>query len=102
MTVVGGTNIQTVGSTGANTILTINSAAALPTASDGQSLIHNGNGYEGVASPTISFQITANGSSAYRLQVVALIQAQTILQSTFIVVLHIVLIIQLVVPTHLV
>lgn len=68
LSVVGGTNIQTVVSgTGANTILTINnSAAALPTASDGQSLIHNGSGYEGVASPTISFQITANGSSAYR------------------------------------
>ena len=64
ITIAGGTNISTVMS--GSTLTINNSAAALPTASDGQSLIHNGNGYEGVASPTISFQITANGSSGYR------------------------------------
>lgn len=64
ISIVGGTNISTVMS--GSTLTINNTAAALPTATDGQSLIHNGNGYEGVASPTISFQITANGSSAYR------------------------------------
>lgn len=64
ISIVGGTNISTVMS--GSTLTINNTAAALPTATDGQSLIHNGSGYEGVASPTISFQITANGSGAYR------------------------------------
>tara|TARA_A100001234_G_scaffold24937_1_gene19486 strand:- start:2680 stop:4584 length:1905 start_codon:yes stop_codon:yes gene_type:complete len=64
ISIVGGTNVSTVMS--GSTLTINNTAAALPTATDGQSLIYNGSGYEGVATPTISFQITANGSTAYR------------------------------------
>jgi len=69
VTFTGGTNISTViTGDGSSTIVTINNtAAALPSVAEGQSIVGTGTDtYSAYASPVLSWSITANGSTAYR------------------------------------
>lgn len=62
VTIAGGTGITTSLS---GTTLTINNTVALPSATEGQSLVKGASAYEGVASPTLSYDFTAADSSNY-------------------------------------
>lgn len=69
LTFTGGTNISTVVTgDGASTVVTINNTApALPTVTEGQSIVGTGtNTFGAYASPVLSWDITANGTQAYR------------------------------------
>ena len=61
-TIAGGTGITTALS---GTTLTITNTVALPSINEGQSLIRGASAYEGVASPTLSYDFTAADSSNY-------------------------------------
>ena len=60
MNIVGGTGITTAVSS--NT-LTITNDVALPSASEGQSLLYGSSSYEAVASPTLSYAFTSDGTA---------------------------------------
>ena len=60
VTIAGGTGITT--SVSSNT-LTITNTVSLPSANTGQSLIQGASAYEAVASPTVSYAFTSDGTS---------------------------------------
>ena len=60
MNIVGGTGISTAVSS--NT-LTITNTVSLPSANSGQSLLYGASSYEAVASPTLSYSFTSDGTS---------------------------------------
>jgi plastocyanin len=62
VTIAGGTGITTAVS---GSTLTITNTVALPNINEGQSLIRGASAYEGVASPTLSYDFTAADSSNY-------------------------------------
>ena len=63
LTIAGGTGITTAVS---GDTLTINADSALPSANGNDNIIYNGSSWDAVESPTIGFDVTSNGSSAYR------------------------------------
>ena len=62
VTIAGGTGVSTAVS--GNT-LTITNTVALPSASEGQSLLYGTSSYEAVASPTVSYAFTSDGNTNY-------------------------------------
>ena len=63
LTIAGGTGVTTAVS---GDTLTINADSALPSANGNDNIIYNGSSWDAVESPTIGFDVTSNGSSAYR------------------------------------
>jgi len=64
ITIAGGTGISTAVS---GSTITITNTVALPSASEGQSLIYGASNYEAVASPGLSYDFTAADSNNYTL-----------------------------------
>lgn len=62
VTVAGGTGITTAVS---GSTLTITNTVSLPSANEGQTLIHNGSAFEAVATPCINFTFSASDSNSY-------------------------------------
>ena len=63
-TVAGGTGIST---SVTGTTLTINNTVTLPSGSEGETLVYNGNAWEAVAGPGVNLAFGASGSSAYQV-----------------------------------
>ncbi len=62
LTIAGGTGITTAVS---GSTLTITNTVALPSAQEGQTLVHNGSSFESVATPCINFEFSASDSNTY-------------------------------------
>lgn len=62
ITIAGGTGITTAVS---GSTLTITNTVALPSAQEGQTLVHNGSSFEAVATPCINFEFSASDSNNY-------------------------------------
>ena len=62
LTIAGGTGITTAVS---GSTLTITNTVALPSAQEGQTLVHNGSSFEAVATPCINFEFSASDSNNY-------------------------------------